>query len=188
MHKQLLLLGFTLVLLLMQGCSDRRENDNSALNRAVATNKYMLKDLNGTAYTVVKEADSFTLQNSDIPLVMYDVFATWCPPCRAGAPHLSALQKRYAGKLLILGVSIESDITSQELSAYRNEYTADYPLAFGHDAIAFSRILASSIHVGQQFPIPLMVLYKQGRYVTHYVGVVPEEMIESDIKLVLEAK
>ena len=30
-----------------------------------------------------------------------------------------------------------------------------------------------------------MAMYKNGKYVTHYVGAIPEEMIESDIKMAM---
>ncbi len=36
---------------------------------------------------------------------MVEFWATWCPPCIAGMPHLSELQKKYADKLTIISVS-----------------------------------------------------------------------------------
>ena len=73
----------------------------------------------------------------------------------------------------------------QQWDRRKNEYGADYTITNGLDNIKLSRIIASSIHVGQKFPIPLMVMYKDGKYVTHYVGAIPEEMIESDINQAL---
>jgi len=35
-----------------------------------------------------------------------EFWATRCPPCVAGIPHLSALAKRYKGKATVIGVSI----------------------------------------------------------------------------------
>jgi len=34
--------------------------------------------------------------------------------------------------------------------------------------------------------MPLTILFVRGKYFTHYEGMIPEEMIESDIKQLLE--
>ena len=185
MLKKSLLLTVTLVLLILQGCSSENSQEAAELNSMVSSNKYTLRDLKGRDYTVVKEGEEFILEAHKEKVVIYDIFATWCPPCRAEAPHLASLQKKYGDELLILGMTIEEDMTDERLLEYRSEYGADYTLTHGHDNIKLSRIIASAIHVGQQFPIPLMVMYKDGRYVTHYVGAIPEEMIESDIQQAL---
>ncbi|MEA3374390.1 MAG: TlpA disulfide reductase family protein [Campylobacterota bacterium] len=182
LKKSFLLLSLSLVLL-FQGCSSDTESE--ADNAMVATTDYVLKDTAGETYTVHKEAESFILNEHQKGIVLYDIFATWCPPCRAEAPHLASLQKKYPNDLLILGISIEEDITAAKLNEFKDKYEADYRITYGKASIDLSRIIASTIHIGQQFPIPLMVMYKDGKYVTHYAGAIPEEMIESDIKQAL---
>ena len=39
--------------------------------------------------------------------------------------------------------------------------------------------------MGPRYPIPLMAMYKDGKYINHYVGAVQEEFVESDIKRAL---
>jgi thioredoxin 1 len=41
--------------------------------------------------------------DSELP-VLLDVSATWCPPCRAAAPVLTELARRYQGKLKVVEV------------------------------------------------------------------------------------
>ena len=43
-------------------------------------------------------------------VVMLDIWATWCPPCRAEIPYIIKLQKKYGSKrVLIVGVAIDED-------------------------------------------------------------------------------
>jgi len=179
MLKKSLLLTAATLLFLLQGCSD--DTARESLNSMVSSTQYKMRDLKNKEYTVVKEGENFTLTGQKANVVIYDIFATWCPPCRAEAPHLASLQKKYPDDLLVIGMTIENNMTNGKLEAYRTDYGADYTLTHSADNIKLSRSIASAVHVGKQFPIPLMVMYKNGRYFTHYVGAIPEEMIESDI-------
>ena len=49
-----------------------------------------------------------------------------------------------------------------------------------------SNELATLVRQPRSFPIPLLIMFKDGKYFTHYIGAVPEEMIESDIKEALK--
>ena len=47
--------------------------------------------------------------NTQGKVLLIDFWATWCAPCRAAMPHLSALQERFADQgLVVIGVSKES--------------------------------------------------------------------------------
>jgi thiol-disulfide isomerase/thioredoxin len=180
MFKKALFITTLSLMTLFQGCSD-----SSDANKVVASETYNLTDTANRPFTVTKEGNNFTVAGHDGKVVIFDIFATWCPPCRAEAPHLANLQKKFPDALTILGVTIETDKSNADLEAFKNEYGADYTLINSKDNEKLSRAIASAIHVGQRFPIPLMVMYKDGKYVTHYVGAIPEEMIESDIKKAL---
>ncbi len=49
--------------------------------------------------------------------VLIDFWATWCGPCRAYIPTLNDLQKKYADKLVIIGVSDEAE---EKVAAFDN--------------------------------------------------------------------
>ncbi|KQM74977.1 alkyl hydroperoxide reductase [Pedobacter sp. Leaf216] len=49
--------------------------------------------------------------------VLIDFWATWCGPCRAYIPTLNDIQKKYADKLVIIGVS---DETVEKVEAFNN--------------------------------------------------------------------
>ncbi len=172
-------LGLTL---LISGCSD---TPNEQSTSPAAASEFLLSDTYGKPITVVKKGAAFDVKGHEGKVILFDIFATWCPPCRATAPHLTSLQKKYADELLVLGVTIEDDKTNADLEAFKTENQAEYTIVNSEENRPLYSAIASAIHVGQRFPIPLMVLYKDGKYLTHYVGATPEEMIESDIKQAL---
>ena len=181
MLKKALFLGAITFSLFFHGCSDSAQ-EAEEVNTMVSGTTFNLTDLADNTYVVEKKGNDFILKNYEDKVVIYDVFATWCPPCRAAAPSLTRLQNQFANDLLILGISIEEDKSTADIQDYKTTYGADYTIVNSKDNVPLSRSIASTIKVGQRFPIPLMVMYKNGQYVTHYVGAVPEEMIISDVK------
>jgi thiol-disulfide isomerase/thioredoxin len=182
MLKQTLFIIPVLVLMLLQGCSSDSESQGDNL---IAKTEFSLNDTAGQTINVKKEVDSFVMEGENGKVVIYDIFATWCPPCRASATHLTSLQEKFKDELKVVGLSIEEDIDAKALEVFKQENNAQYTIAFGKQSILLGRSIASSIHIGQSFPIPLMVMYKDGKYVNHYTGLIPEEMIENDIRLAL---
>ncbi|MDA3945629.1 MAG: TlpA disulfide reductase family protein [Helicobacteraceae bacterium] len=182
MFKKTLLSLSIILPLFFVGCSNDSSEEASNM---VASETFHLVDTNGADYNVTKTGVNFTVQGHEGKVIMFDIFATWCPPCRAEAPNLSHLQKTYSNELLILGVTIEDEIKNSDLEAFKKKYGADYAIVNSKENERLYRAIASATKVGQRFPIPLMVMYKDGQYITHYVGQTPEEMIESDIKKAL---
>jgi thiol-disulfide isomerase/thioredoxin len=175
------LLAFTLT---FQACSNEKQVEEDT-NSMVSTNEYVLTALDKQQFVVKKELDGFVLENAKGKVVIFDIFATWCPPCRAAASHLSSLQKKYKDDLVVIGITIEDTIANQKLQEFKAQYNAQYILV---NSVENSRIvdaIASSLKVGERFAIPLMAMYKDGKLINHYMGATEEEFIESDIKQAL---
>src|SRR6478736_184892 len=47
--------------------------------------------------------------------VLIDFWATWCGPCRRAIPELNAFQKKFADKLVVIGVSDETEDAVRKL-------------------------------------------------------------------------
>ena len=170
--------------LFLQACSQDKDNNTSA-NDMISKNEYVLTGLDNKQYVVTKELNGYKLKGAEGKVVIFDIFATWCPPCRATAPHLSALQKKYKDNLVVIGVTIETDLPNQKLQDFRNTYGATYTLVNSTQNRRLVNAMTRSLELGDNYPIPIMAIYKDGKLVEKYIGLVEEEFVNSDIKMAL---
>ena len=91
-----------------------------------------------------------------------------------------ALQEKYKDKFVTISVLLEENKSNEEIANFAKYNNATFIITNSPDNFKFAQ------SVGGVKNIPLMFLYdKNGKYSTHYVGAIPEEMIDSDIKKVL---
>jgi thiol-disulfide isomerase/thioredoxin len=185
--KTLTLSAMTIFALLYTGCGDKKEEKKKIDRTTVEVKEkslFELKDGNATIQANLKE-DGFSFGGVEEPVVMLDFFATWCPPCRAEIPHLVNLQEKYKGKLKIIGVSIEMKHPA-EMKRFVTGHDINYFVSNAPDNMALAAKVADMLHQPRNFSIPFMVLFVDGKYFRHYGGMVPAEMLESDIKEALK--
>lgn len=167
--------------LIFLGCES-----SSSSSSQLPTNTYTLEETTAQKLHLTKQGHNLTVKEHPSKVIIIDIFATWCPPCRVVAPHLSALQEKYQDEVKIIGLSIEQNKPHEYYTAFKNEYKATYSIANGADNNDLAGRIAADLQQPRSFPIPLMVIYdKEGNYFRHYVGAVPEEMIERDIQSAL---
>jgi thiol-disulfide isomerase/thioredoxin len=173
--------------LLVQGCSKKEEKENVIIEKKNQknTNIFTLQDTNATQYILEKTQNGFKLKNNPSKILILDIFATWCPPCQAEATHLSSLLKKYSQDIVILGVTIEDGIENDKLTMFQKTFHATYPLVNSQENRRIINTIAQQLKLGNNFGIPLLVLYKDGKVINYFQGATEEEFIESDIKRAL---
>jgi thiol-disulfide isomerase/thioredoxin len=144
---------------------------------------FNLQDTKGTTYVVKKIGPKVTVVGHEDKVVIFDIFATWCPGCKVIAPHLGNLQKKYPKDLLVLGITIERNIDNAKLDAFSKEHNANYPISNSEDNNILAQRLAYDMRQPRSFPIPLIIMYDtKGSYFRHYIGPAAEEIIDRDIR------
>ena len=152
---------------------DKEPADNTNYNEP-----FELTSIDDQKFKMQKFDKGFIVEGND-QAILFNFFATWCPPCKAEIPHLNNLQDKFKGKLKIISVLME-DKTKDDIEAFIKLYKIKFDVTYGESNFFFAKSMGGVIG------IPYMVLYKpNGEYATHYVGLVPEEMLESDINKVI---
>lgn len=181
MLKKSIFVALFSVAILFQACSDKTEDANNI----VSSNEFVLTATDNKQLVVKKELDGFILENAKGKVIIFDIFATWCPPCKASATHLTSLQNKFKDDLVIIGLTIEEGIPNAKLLEFKKEYNAQYTIVNSDQNRILIDEIASALELGDRFPIPIMALYKDGKFINHYIGEVQEEFVESDIKRAL---
>lgn len=182
MLKKSILFVSVLFTLIFQGCSSE---ESSNANDMVSNNEYILTGLDKKQYIVKKQDDGFILDGAKGKVVIFDIFATWCPPCRAAATHLTSLQKKYKDDLVIIGITIEDSILDTKLQEFKKEYNAEYTIVNSDQNRPLCDAITTELKLGDRYPIPTMAMYKDGKLINYFVGATEEEFIDSDIKRAL---
>jgi cytochrome c biogenesis protein CcmG/thiol:disulfide interchange protein DsbE len=95
--------------------------------------------------TQLLNGDSVSLAGLKGKVVLLNVWATWCHPCRDEIPQLEALhQKHRAAGLEIVGVSIDAAGTEEGIRTFMRDFKMTYPVWFDPD----ERVTAQFLTVG----------------------------------------
>jgi len=193
----------TSIILLLVGCGNDINKKSSSINESNCSKEknthkfckkvpkkeynYTFSDLNDHITTLHVKNDIYNFTNIKQSIVMVSLFSTWCPPCRGQIPHLSNLQKKFKKNLFILSALVHDDIKKEELNKFIiAEKVKFFVSTKQKENLQFAHMITPKLGLKKDFPLPLMILFVNGKYFTHYEGIMPEEMIESDIKQLLK--
>ena len=125
--------------------------------------------------TAMLDGSKFDVATERGNVLLLNVWATWCGPCRYEIPELQKLHGRYASqKFKVIGVSID-DTGEEGVRQFVNENKIDYPIALDAEA-KLANIFETSV-------LPTTVLIdRNGKIVWKKYG-----LIESGDKALTEA-
>jgi thiol-disulfide isomerase/thioredoxin len=115
----------------------------------------------------LKTVDGKPFKLSDLKgkVLVIDLWATWCGPCRSEVPELVQMQTEYGPRgFEVIGLDIdpESD-TAEDVSKFSKEFNINYKVAF------IEAELARSLMRGGNIPQSLVV-GRDGQVVVHFTG------------------
>ena len=187
MLKSATLFSLTIFFLFFSGCESKGSNTTHENKTQPLSKNFSLHPVNNPKETIeiVKTQNGFKLKNDPQKILIFDIFATWCVPCRAEAAVLTNIQKKYKNDVIVVGLPIEEEISDEKLATYQKKYNVGYIIASSKNTQKLIDAIAADLDITQRFPIPLVAMYKNGKLVNYYAGAVEEEFIQSDIKQVI---
>jgi thiol-disulfide isomerase/thioredoxin len=110
-------------------------------------------------------------------VVIVNVWATWCAPCRREMPALAALQEKYRESVRVLGL-LQDNVTTDFAREFVRSVRVTYP------------IVRSTFDLERRFPqvlaLPMtFVIDPQGRLVAVYAGEIEPAELERQILSVI---
>lgn len=148
---------------------------------------YQFEDLQKQSNILQIRNDIYTFKNIKQPIVIMNIMSTWCPPCRGQIPHLSKLQQKFKENVFVMATLVHDDINTEKLNKFIIAQKMLFYLSVSQEEnLKFVNMITPKLGLNKDFPMPLTLVFVRGKYFTHYEGMIPEEMIESDIKQLLE--
>lgn len=182
--KYVLALGF---LCLVAGCSsDNKEGDAQKTEPLEQLDPYSTR-----LYPAQQEAkardfeitlmsgDSFKLSEHQGKVVLLNIWATWCAPCREETPDLEALYQKYKDDgFLVLGVSIDKQGPSV-VKPFMEKYGVSYPMVIDKGTIMDK--------YGPTMGIPTTyIINKEGNLQYFAVGALTNKELEPRLRELLD--
>ena len=119
-----------------------------------------------------------TLADEDFrgKILVVDIWATWCGPCRMVIPHLVKIQEKYRARgVAVLGLNSDDDAATglgrQAVMRFVGEMGINYPIGLMNPETyaEVSSVMGSSPGSGFSLPTTI-VLSRDGRVVRGYPG------------------
>ncbi len=99
-------------------------------------------------------------------VLVVDMWATWCPPCREEIPHLVEVSKQYAGRgVEVIGLDIDpAQDDAETVRNFAKQFKVNYKIGWAEQDIALA------LMNGEGSIPQTLVISRDGRVLAHFRG------------------
>ena len=103
-------------------------------------------------------------------VLLVNLWATWCGPCRMETPELVRLNKEFRDRgVEMIGLSTEDpDASAQSVHEFVREYKVDYQIGWAKPEVALS-LMQGKTNIPQSF-----IIARDGRILKRFIGFNPQ--------------
>jgi len=186
--RSLSLLFMLVSLYLWTGCSDKPSDGISTTKPMLPTESprpqtdFRITDIDQRSTLLTFKNNKLTVAKVAQPIILVHLFASWSAPSCGMIPYLDTLQKSYPKTVFVIGIIANSRHSEKSLRRFMKKHHASYFISNSPDNDKLAQRLAHFLKLGDNYPVPITLLFKNGVYTMHYVGATPIEMIKADIE------
>lgn len=142
----------------------------AAPKRAGNTGLTMLPRLVLDAENKATSGDPIKLANYSGKVLLVNLWATWCGPCRSETPELVKLHKEFQSRgVEMIGLSTEDpEASAQTVMNFVREYEVDYHIGWATREVA-QTLMQGRTSIPQSF-----VIARDGRILKRFIGFDPQ--------------
>ena len=201
--KKTYILLLTTILLLLTGCEDKKSDEKVKIAEKtvkektnakkkisneqkealrIKNNTFILADNNDTNHSVYVNNKNIEITSVQQEIVILNFFSTWCEPCKGQIPYISDLNKKYDNKIFVAAILVNDKIEKNNFELFKKDFNINYFISNSLQNDTFANKIVKNLKIDDNFRLPLTILFKNGKYYSHYEGAVPIEMLNHDIK------
>ncbi|RBQ28513.1 TlpA family protein disulfide reductase [Aliarcobacter vitoriensis] len=168
-------------ILFFAGCDSKDDKKQDIQPSNNSQSQFNLNTLKNIPIEIGFSDNKLILKDSNNKLVLVNFFATWCPACKVQIPNLVKLQDDFQNDLVVVGILLEEFKSNEEILSALKEYNVNYSVTNAVEGFDLAKTLGGLKSIPTSFLVD-----KEGNIFQKYVGIVPNEMLEIDIKKLLE--
>lgn len=172
-----------LPLLFFNGCGSKEkeaENSNTHKTEKIKKTDFLFTTIDNEQIQIKLKDNKIIFNDVPNKIVLLNFFATWCPSCIAEVSNLIKIQNDFKNDLKIISILLEDKKTNEEIKNFIKDSEINYTIINSKESYEFTKSL------GEIKSIPTMYLIdKNSNIFQKYIGIVPFEMLEIDIKKIL---
>lgn len=163
--------------LIFAGCDSKEEIQKQKAIELQEVKNFKLTTTQAKTLNVEKIENGFIFEDYKDKAILVNFFTTTSESCKAQIPHLIKLKEKYKNDFEIISVLLEKNKNNNDVKKLIDNMGINYIITNSKQNFDFAKI------IDKIDSVPTMYLYnKTGNFIEKYVGIVPQEMIEINIK------
>lgn len=174
--KKLIFSTLPILFLTLTACSNQQQRQFNPFDNSIFTREQTQNDLlPAPDFTLeTMEGTSFTLSEQKGKIVILNIWATWCAPCREEIPDFMEIQEEMEEHLLFVGVSVDEkgwDV----VVPFAEEFEINYPIVLDDGTV--------SEKYGPIMGIPMSFIINEEGDVAYVIpGMIRKELLQRTLE------